>query len=270
MRIPRLALMAGVLASMLFAGTAHAATASAPAYKPVLVKSPIYKTGKLGYETCEEPRVQGGSLDEVKGYLDAVLDCLNEAWEPKVKQAGFKFSKPGMQVITKLGAKTGCGGFPAGAQALYCSLNNKITFLVSPNLVEEPNDLMLMLVLAHEYGHHIQQLTGMFKALQSYDGKSEAVLLDVIRRFELQAECLSGTFIGSVWHSLGRPETDFTYIVKHGGSGLDLSAIGVKQKSWGEQTHGSAKNAGLWLKRGFDTESAGGCNTWKAPKSQVS
>ncbi|TMR99310.1 neutral zinc metallopeptidase [Nonomuraea basaltis] len=270
MRISRLALMAGALATVLFAGTAHAATVSAPAYKPALAKSPIYKTGKLGLETCEEQKLESGSVDEVRGYLDAVLDCLNAAWEPKIKKAGFAFSKPKFQVITKIGAPTGCGGYPAGAQALYCSLNNKITFLVTPGLVEEPGDLLPMVVIAHEYGHHIQQLTGMFKAMGGYSGKSEATFLDAVRRFELQAECLAGVFIGNVWHSLDRRQTEFDYIVKHGGTGLDLSAIGVKVKGWGEQTHGSAANIGRWLKRGFDTESAGGCNTWKAPKSQVS
>ncbi|MGV9374697.1 neutral zinc metallopeptidase [Nonomuraea sp. NPDC003707] len=270
MRITRLALMAGTMASLLFAGTAHAATA-APAYKPVLAKSPIYKTGKLGFDTCEEPKVQSGSLEEVKGYLNVVLDCLNAAWEPKVKKAGFKFTKPTMQVITKPGAQTGCGKFPeGGVQALYCSTNKKITYFASSNLVEEQNDLMLMLVLAHEYGHHIQQTTGMFKALTPYNRKNEARVLDESRRLELQAECLSGVFTGSVWHSLGRQESDFTYWVRNGGTGLDLSALGVKVDNWGEKTHGNAKNTGAWLKRGFDTESAGGCNTWKAPKSQVS
>ncbi|MEV1169021.1 neutral zinc metallopeptidase [Nonomuraea sp. NPDC049784] len=269
MRIPRLALMAGALASLLFAGTAHAATA-APAYKPVLAKNPIYKTGKLGFDTCEEPKVPSGSLDEVKGYLEVVLDCLNAAWKPKIKKAGYAFSKPSLQVITKVGTATGCGKFPEGAQAIYCPGNKKITYLLSWNLVEEPNDLILMLVLAHEYGHHVQQLTGMFKAETRYNGKNEARVLDEARRFELQAECLGGVFIGSVWHSLGRPDTDFTYLVKNGGTGLDLSAIGVKVEGWGEKTHGNAANIGHWLKSGFDTESAGGCNTWTAPKSKVS
>ncbi|KAB8192214.1 hypothetical protein FH608_026325 [Nonomuraea phyllanthi] len=268
MRIPRSALVAGALASLLLGGTAHAA--AAPAYKPVLTKNPLYKTGKLGFDTCEEPAVRSGSVEEVKGYLDVVLDCLNAAWEPRIKQAGHTFSKPGLQVITKPGAKTGCGKFPAGVQALYCTANNKITYWVSPRLVEEPTDLILMLVLAHEYGHHVQHLTGMFDALTEYNGKNEARVLDEARRFELQAECLSGVFTGSVWHSLGRKETEFAYYVKNSGTGLDLSAIGVEVEGWAEKSHGKAANIGRWLKRGYDTESAGGCNTWKAPKSQVS
>ncbi|WP_281286888.1 hypothetical protein [Nonomuraea turkmeniaca] len=40
-------------------------------------------------------------------------------------------------------------------------------------------------------------------------------------------------------------------------------------EDWGSKTHGKPATVGRWLKRGFDTESPGGCNTWKAPKSQV-
>ncbi|TMR23320.1 hypothetical protein ETD86_08455 [Nonomuraea turkmeniaca] len=227
MRIPRLALMAGALASVLFAGTAPAAAVSAPAYKPVLAKNPIYKTGELGLETCEEPKVLTGSAEEVKGYMDVVLDCLNTAWEPKIKKAGFAFSKPSFQVVTKVGAATGCGKYPWGALAVYCSINKKISLLVQPALVEEQADMLLLVTVAHEYGHHIQQLTGMLKAQTRYNGKNEAKVLDEMRRLELQAECLSGAFIGDVWHSLGRRQTEFDYIVKGGGSGGGLGALGI-------------------------------------------
>ncbi|MEV0158674.1 neutral zinc metallopeptidase [Nonomuraea fuscirosea] len=273
MRIPLTALLAGALASVLLAGTAHAATSSssAPAFKAALAKNPIYKTGKLGYDTCDEQDVQSADVDEVRVYLEGVLDCLDAAWKPVVERAGFTFSKPTLRLITKPGAPTGCGDkFPAAAQAVYCSKNKRITYLVNSAVVQEPNDLMLMAVLAHEYGHHIQRLTGMFGALTPYKRKNIARVLDESRRLELQAECLAGTFIGSVWHSLGRKETDFTYIAGSGGSGSVLSLLGIKGEDQAQQTHGSAKNIGAWLKRGYDTESAGGCNTFKAPKSQVS
>ncbi|MCK2217501.1 hypothetical protein MF672_027465 [Actinomadura sp. ATCC 31491] len=51
MRIRLSALVAGVLVSVLLSGTAHAATA-APAYKPALTKSPIYRSGELDLGTC--------------------------------------------------------------------------------------------------------------------------------------------------------------------------------------------------------------------------
>ncbi|MFI7633441.1 neutral zinc metallopeptidase [Nonomuraea sp. NPDC049400] len=269
MRIHRLALMAGALASLLFAGTAHAATVSAPAFKPVLTKNPLYKAGKLGIQTCEEPPVNHGSVEEAEVYFSSVMDCLKQAWAPVVKKAGYRFSTPKLTVITRVGTKTACGKFPEGAQALYCPNNKSITFLLSPEIVEEPRNLALMQVLAHEYGHHVQQLTGIGNATETFYAGSSARALDGVRRSELQAQCLSAAFVGRVWDSLGRGDAEWDAILKSTHNFLDLSSIGVKVRSGADQTHGKDANNAYWLQRGFKSESASACNTWAAPKAKV-
>ncbi|WP_327090972.1 neutral zinc metallopeptidase [Nonomuraea sp. NBC_01738] len=255
MRTPLLALIAGALASVLFTGVAHAAP---PAYSPVLTKNAIYKTGKLELKECAEQPVNGGDLDGARVYLVFLLDCLNDSWSQQLAKKNIPFSKPGLEVIAKPGARTACGRFPEGAQALYCPKNKKITFLLDQGILAEPFELFLMEVLAHEYGHHVQQLTGMLKIVDRVKGKSKARLYDESRRVELQAECMSGAFIGSVWHSLGRRDFDFRYIVTTAQNGYDYAS------------HGKASNIAWWLKRGFDAESPNVCNTWAASKSKVS
>ncbi|NUO98088.1 MAG: hypothetical protein HOV96_18070 [Nonomuraea sp.] len=269
MRTPRLAIIAGALASVFLAGTAHAATA-APAFKPVLTKNPIYKTGKLTFKTCEEPPVNAGTEDEARVYFDTVLDCLNKAWAPKVRKAGFTFSKPKYTVITKVGTPTRCGAFPGGAQALYCPVDKRMILLLSDNVVEEPSDPILMLVLAHEYGHHIQKLTGMLR----HNSRGEYVLdnprdLGPVRRTELQAQCYAGVFMGSVWDSLGRSQQQFDSLLKGSHNAGDLSSLGVNARSSADQTHGTDANVAYWLKRGFTGTSAGSCNTWVASKGKT-
>ncbi|WP_406674406.1 hypothetical protein WBK31_05325 [Nonomuraea sp. N2-4H] len=109
MRIPLLALMAGALAGVLFAGTAHAASST---YPSVLTKNALYKAGKPGVRTCEEPEVSTGSLEEAELYFETVKDCLDRAWAPVVRKAGHRFTKPAFKIITKPGAKNTCGRFP--------------------------------------------------------------------------------------------------------------------------------------------------------------
>ncbi|MFI6496536.1 neutral zinc metallopeptidase [Nonomuraea typhae] len=254
MRTPILALISGALASVLFTGAAHAA---APAYSPVLTDNPIYKTGALELKECDEQPVTTGNLDDARVYLEFLLDCLNESWSRQLAKKNIPFSKPGFEVIAKPGARTACGRFPEAAQAIYCTKNKKITFLLDEGILEESFELFLMQVLAHEYGHHIQQLTGMLKVVDTVKGKSKNRILDESRRVELQAECMSGAFIGSVWNSLGRREFDFKYVVKVAEAGYDY------------KSHGKAKNIGWWLKHGFDAESPSACNTWTASKSRV-
>ncbi|MEV4380530.1 neutral zinc metallopeptidase [Streptosporangium sp. NPDC049644] len=259
MRTPLITLLSGVLASLLFAGTASAVPTEqvrpVPKGKTALVANPIYKSGKLDEESCQEQPVYNDDLESAESYLDFVLDCLNRSWEHQFSKAGLPFSKPGFAVTPRIGVPTGCGKFPDGAQAIYCHKNNKITFYLSKGILADVTDLFLFQVMAHEYGHHVQHLSGIWRAVSSVKYKSNKEALAAIRKVELQAECLSGVFIGSVWRSLGRRESDFRYVMN---------------AAYSTASHGKAANIAYWLTRGFRQEAPGACNTFSAPKSKVS
>ncbi|MER6174078.1 neutral zinc metallopeptidase [Streptosporangium sp. NPDC001681] len=259
MRTPLIVLLSGALASLLFAGTANAVPTEqvrpVPKGKTALVANPIYKSGKLDEEACQEQPVYNDDLESAEVYLDFVLDCLNKSWEYQFSKAKLPFSKPRFAVTPRIGVPTGCGKFPDGAQALYCSRNKKITFYLSKGILSEATELFLFQTLSHEYGHHVQQLSGILPTAHSGKYRNDKELLAAIRKVELQAECLSGVFIGSVWRSLGRRESDFRYI---------LSA------AYSTASHGKAANIAYWLTRGFRQEDPGACNTFIAPKSKVS
>ncbi|MEU4327815.1 neutral zinc metallopeptidase [Nonomuraea dietziae] len=256
MRSPLFAVLSGALASLLFAGTAAAGT---PAFPPVLTSNKVYKSGAMELKECQEQPIQRDDLDGARVYLEFVLDCLNDSWSRQLAKAKIPFSKPKFGVVSKAGQSVGkCGKFPAGAQALYCPPERKMTVLLDPLILSEPTELFLMEVVAHEYGHHIQELTGMIDVVDRRKGKSKARIYDEARRIELQAECFSGAFIGSVWQSLGRRDFDFKYILK------------VAQAGFDDGIHGKPANIAYWLKRGFDAESPNACNTFSAPKARVS
>ncbi|GAA3418285.1 neutral zinc metallopeptidase [Streptosporangium vulgare] len=259
MRIPLIALLSGVLVSTLLAGTAGAAVttgplAPVPTGKAALTANPIYKTGKLEPDACPEQPVYNDDLESAEAYLSFALDCLNEGWKYQFSKAKLPFSKPTFVVTSRLGVPTGCGKFPKGAQAVYCSLNKKITFYLSKGILSQATELFLLQTLAHEYGHHVQQLSGILPTVFKRKYKNDRAYLADLRRVELQAECLSGAFIGSIWRSLGRRESDFRYV---------LSA------AYSTATHGTAKNIAYWVTRGFKQETPGSCDTFSAPKSRV-
>jgi predicted metalloprotease len=276
MRAPRLSLIVALLAALVAtalppaaaartapAGTgpsAPSATSGAaaplPKGKAALTANPIYRTGKLQLKECKELPVNEDDLDSARVYLEYLLDCLNESWSRQLAKAKLPFAAPRFQVISKVGLSA-CGRFPQGAQAVYCPNKRTIVFLLDKSILTDTWELFLFEVMAHEYGHHVQELTGMFRAADSLRVRSRAGLLDQSRRIELQAECFSAAFIGSVWHSLGRSDFDFKYIVKLAKQGHD------------HKTHGKGRNIAYWLQRGFDSESPGACNTWAAPKSRV-
>lgn len=134
-------------------------------------------------------------------------------------------------------------------------MNKKITFYLSKGILSQASELFLFQVLAHEYGHHVQQLSGIMTAFNSRKYKNAKAVLPELRKIELQAECLSGAFLGSVWRSLDRRESDFRYVLN---------------AAYSTATHGTAKNIAYWLTRGFQQDSPGACNTFTAPRSRVS
>jgi uncharacterized protein len=127
--------------------------------------------------------------------------------------------------------------------------------LLSPRILSEANELFLFQTMAHEYGHHVQQLTGIMRTYSSRKYRTDKEFLAETRKIELQAECLSGAFTGRVWRSLNRRPSDLTYTLSHARS---------------TASHGRAANIDYWLTRGFNQESPDACNTFSAPKSKVS
>ncbi|GHH64663.1 hypothetical protein GCM10017673_07680 [Streptosporangium violaceochromogenes] len=258
MRIPLIPLVSGVLASLLFAAPATAGvlerSGPAPTGKSVQTGNPIYKSGKFEIKACEEQPIRPDDLDAARVYLEFVVDCLNTSWRDQMAKARLPFSKPRFATTSRTGVPTGCGKFPKGAQAVYCPLNKKITFLLDPGILSQATELFLFEVIAHEYGHHVQQLSGIMGAFNGRKYGNQKVYLAEVRKIELQAECLSGAFIGSVWRSLNRVESDFTYVV---------------EAAYDTASHGSSKNIAHWLRRGFNAESPSACNTFTAPASKV-
>lgn len=68
-------------------------------------------------------------------------------WNPTAFRPWEDVNKPRFETTSRL-------GFPKGAQALYCSRNNKITFLLDPVILSQAFELFLFQTMAPEYGHH--------------------------------------------------------------------------------------------------------------------
>src|SRR5215468_8247368 len=128
------------------------------------------------------------------------------------------------------------------------------------------NLIYLEHVIAHEYGHHVQQSVGI---LTLYDelmrGRSKSGQLEVMRRKELQASCLGSAFLGANKRTFkltgGEPLAMWRFIVKHVGDEYNKEKI---------RDHGSRKSHGYWTTRAFASANPASCNTFAAPANRVS
>ncbi|MDF2708109.1 MAG: hypothetical protein K0R62_3761 [Nonomuraea muscovyensis] len=252
-------LAASALFFLLLSGTAHAT--AYPIKDPVLTKNKLYRTGELRPSDCRERDIEPDDVPAAKRYLTSVFNCLNAAWGAHFKRAGLPFAKARIGFITKPRRYCGdsWGKYTAG---VYCPAERRFLIILDDDTLDDPSDLFLFQLAAHEYGHHVQNITGLDRAFDRYPYRGKSELNEQYRRNELQAECLAGVFIGSVWDSLDRTRDDWEQL-------LDIS-----RRSGDEWTkardHGKGRNIAAWLDKGFRTRTPGSCNTWTVPSSRVS
>jgi uncharacterized protein len=256
------ALTVAALTSMSLTGTASAgSTGPIPTGTAALTQNPVYKTGRLATQVCEEPLLRGGDFETVRIYVKTVSACFDRAWGAQLKKAGITFGKPRIVLSYTSRVKTACGVRDTNSVfSLYCKRNKTIYMTVSESGLSNELDSPDMLEsLAIGYGYHVQQLTGILaQEARALKGLSKTDALALSAKVSLQNICFAGVFLGSVWDSLGHTkEHGYDYLI--GRHSWDADVKG----------HGKAKNRVYWEQRGFDAVSPGACNTFKAPASTV-
>jgi predicted metalloprotease len=210
--------------------------------------------------TCRLPAMSRNP-EQLRAYYQAAIGCLDEAWQPVLDKVNEPFSSPRLEIEA---GRSACGEAPSAeeATAYYCS-GGHVIFMPVDRLLDQAglSQAAHLAVLAHEYGHHVQALSGILAAAytkgEQYD-KTSPEKLELTRRAELEANCFSGMFIaavtgrGSISTKLGRAAAD---------SFRDTVA---------DDTHGSVKHQVNWGKAGFNNNRTAACNTWTAAPEEVS
>lgn len=211
----------------------------------------------LSTVTCELPDI-GRSEERLREFYETAIGCLDDAWSPALLDAGFGWASPELELRARPGR---CGEVPdeEDATAFYCggTIYMPRTWVLDDLGVTEPAHL---LVLAHEYGHHVQWQSRILRAASRREdalaGQRDEQL-EVTRRKELQAECFAGLFVGS---TSGRGSVEsFADSIHYGQPSDEVS-----------DTHGTSDHRRDWLTRGVRGEGRpAACNTWSAPAEQV-
>ncbi|MBB2913398.1 hypothetical protein FHS43_004702 [Streptosporangium becharense] len=262
------ALLGAACLAVLPPGAAQAASPGSPgspraaqAGFPGSPGSPLLRSGRLAATSCPEPPIVDRGIPRTGEYLTAAMRCLNRSWSDHFARAGLRFRKPTVRLYEQP-EKRVCGvRWPAGAAAFYCTERATLVFPLTGGWIEDRTDLYPLKVAAHEYGHHLQSLTGVRDHYEARARSDRARRAELGRRYELQADCLSGVFLGSVRHSLARTGQDWEALSE---------AIRASGDDGDHRTHGSGPNRVRWFERGYDAVSPSACDTWTAAPSRVS
>jgi len=252
------------------APTRTTATTTAP--QPVLKSkdNPLF-LGENGADpvTCDLPRWQSTPA-AAQAYFTAALPCFEAAWVPAMKRANLPYVTPKLVFPSGRRWESGCGVVgDSDAIGFYCSADTAI-YLPFNGLRTQTNGSrtgVYLALLAHEFGHHLQAMSGSLKAAnrEEYDlGADTPAGLEMSRRTELQAQCFSGMWFAA---AAGKGSVDGKVI-------REMTADGYQSGDSGKQdeprSHGTKKNNGLWQDHGFKTNRTRECNTYLASSASVS
>lgn len=207
--------------------------------------------------------------DEYAQFTSAILASTEDVWAKLFRAAGQQY-QPARLVLFEDGVNSACGYTPSAAGPFYCPGDYKayidLDFYGELHRMGAGGDFAAAYVLAHEVGHHIQNLLGVSMAVQRRQrevSKIEANKLSVLA--ELQADCYAG-----VWAHHAHKDAQ---LLEHGDleEGMNAAAkIGDDSlmKKAGRQvnphafTHGSSEQRQTWLYRGLETGDPQACDTF--------
>ncbi|MFG1814372.1 neutral zinc metallopeptidase [Kribbella sp. NPDC049174] len=233
-----------------------------------LLNAEIYRSGALPEQNCRAANLGNGSLAAQKVYYQKLFTCLNDAWRPIFKGLDQEKPDPGLVVFDKP-VVTPCGNFaPLSGRVLafYCYGNQVMyTDVQQMNKAFGPQqDLAYLMTIAHEYGHHVQGVTGLFYARAAYLQDHPDKKLEYSRRNELQASCFAGVFSKAVANTY--PLTNRMNEFKEQSSNSFGESPSTPPE---ERTHGLATSQGFWIQNGFNISENKACNTYAAPANLV-
>jgi uncharacterized protein len=207
--------------------------------------------------------------DPAAEFIAVVLADTEETWKRVFSTAGRQYQEP-VLVLFEDSVRSACGAASSASGPFYCPADQKVYLDLSffrelDRRFGAPGDFAQAYVVAHEVGHHVQNLLGINRqvqeAQQSSGSRAGANALSV--QLELQADCLAG-----VWgHHANKKQLLDAGDVDEGLSAA--AAIGDDRLTGGRVspesfTHGTSEQRARWLRQGLQTGDINSCDTFRS------
>ena len=211
--------------------------------------------------------------DEMAKFVGKVLAETEDTWRNVFREAGSSYRDPKL-VLFSGATPTACGTGETAQGPFYCPLDEKVYIDLAfyqdlRDRFQAPGEFAEAYVIAHEVGHHVQNLLGIANKIHSaqQSARSETQTNALSVRMELQADCFAGVWAkraDSMKHILepGEIEQALTAASAIGDDRLQKKARGYAVPE--TFTHGSSEQRVRWFKRGIETGNMNQCDTFSA------
>ena len=210
--------------------------------------------------------------DRTAQFVGVVLKDTENAWTSVFQKMGRSYQEPKL-VLFDGRVSSACGMASSAVGPFYCPGDSNVYldtafFRELSQRFGAPGDFAAAYVVAHEVGHHVQNLLGISDQVENAQrrARSQEQANAYSVRLELQADCFAGVYghFNQQYLDPGDVEEGLRAAAAIGDDNIQKQAQGyVAPESF---THGSSQMRVRWLKRGLDTGDPGACDTFKAPQ----
>lgn len=196
-----------------------------------------------------------------------ILASTEDVWNEKFREQALPkygvttqaYQEPTLVVFSEAVSTGGCGNATSDAGPFYCPADRKLYidpafYQVMEKKLKAPGDFAQAYVIAHEVGHHVQNLIGSSRLNISGETKNQTSV-----RIELQADCFAGVWGHSARASLAISDADLSEAL---GAAHAIGDDTLGHADPSKFTHGSSAQRMRWFKRGFETGNAADCDTF--------
>jgi len=243
-------------------------------------KNPLELLGLLSQQdgadtTQSQPATPGAppANDEATQFVSTILGSTEDVWGKYFQANGKTYPAPKLVLFSGQVASA-CGTASAAVGPFYCPGDQQVYLDTSffdemKSRLGGGGDFAQAYVIAHEVGHHIQNLTGVSGKVDALRAHGENMEGDngLSVRMELQADCYAGVWANLAqqqyqWLEAGDVEEALSTATAIGDDRLQKEARGtVVPDSF---THGTSAQRVRWFRSGFDSGDVGHCDTFNA------
>lgn len=220
---------------------------------------------------AESPQSTGSNAqDQMADFVSVVLADTEDTWTELFRQNGQTYVQPKL-VLYSGAVESACGFARSAVGPFYCPGDQKVYIDLSfyrdlKTRYQAPGDFAQAYVIAHEIGHHVQNLLGIseqVRQLQNQTNQTQANQLSV--RLELQADCFAGVWAHHAQRSRQVLETGDIEEALNAASSIGDDRLQEQARGYTVPesfTHGSSSQRVRWFKQGIQSGDVQQCNTF--------
>ena len=223
-------------------------------------------------QTHQGPAHKPPADDHLARFVSTVLADTEDVWRDVFRQGGARYVDPKL-VLFRGATHTACGTGLSAMGPFYCPADQKVYidlgfYETLKNQLGAPGDFAQAYVIAHEVGHHVQNLLGISAQVDRARGRVSKVEYNHLSvKLELQADCLAGVWAHHAQNARqileqGDVESAMNAAAKIGDDALQRASGGaVVPDSF---THGTSAQRQRWFSTGLRMGSVKACDTFSA------